>query len=63
LLRPLGIEFHPMGQIIEHHGLRQPGWAALGKMTDRIRRYRPDLWELAFDAGWEVSADAALAHG
>jgi N-acyl amino acid synthase of PEP-CTERM/exosortase system len=63
LLRPLGIEFHPMGRIVEHHGLRQPGWAAMAKVTDRIRRCRPELWELAFDDKWGAPMRPAFAYG
>lgn len=63
LLRPLGIVFHPMGQIVEHHGLRQPGWAAMANITDHFRRCRPDLWQLAFNTGWESPIKPASAHG
>jgi len=61
LIWALGIPFHPTGQMVEHHGLRQPGWAAMAN-TDHIRRYRPDLWELAFHAEWASSEAPALAQ-
>jgi N-acyl amino acid synthase of PEP-CTERM/exosortase system len=51
LLRRLGIEFHPIGSLVEHHGLRQPGWAAMAPLVDRVKECRRDLWELATDAG------------
>jgi N-acyl amino acid synthase of PEP-CTERM/exosortase system len=62
LLRRLGIEFHPMGRTIEHRGLRQPVWAATVNLTERIRQCRPELWEIAFDSGWEVPTRPALRY-
>ena len=29
LLGRLGIAFHPLGERVEHHGIRQPGWAVM----------------------------------
>jgi N-acyl amino acid synthase of PEP-CTERM/exosortase system len=63
LLRRLGIEFHPMGGMVEHHGLRQPAWAPMSHIIDGIRRCRPELWDVAFDAGWDVPTGRALAYG
>lgn len=63
LLRRLGIQFHPMGRMVQHHGLRQPVWAAMTNVTNGIRRCRPELWEVAFDAGWDVPRRRAVAYG
>ena len=54
LLHRLGIYFQPMGGMVEHHGLRQPVWAAMTSVTQGIRRYRSELWEVALDVGWDV---------
>jgi N-acyl amino acid synthase of PEP-CTERM/exosortase system len=61
LLRRLAIEFQPLGQMVEHHGLRQPVWAATANLADRIRRGRPELWEIAFDAAWDLPRAPTLA--
>jgi N-acyl amino acid synthase of PEP-CTERM/exosortase system len=63
LLRPLGIEFHPIGKPVEHHGLRQPGWAALAHLADRVKQCHPVLWELATDAGRSLPRQPAPALG
>lgn len=51
LLRRMSIEFHPAGGLVEHHGLRQPGWAAMGHVAERVKACHRDLWEIATDAG------------
>lgn len=51
LLRRLAIEFHPIGCLVQHHGLRQPGWAAMAQLADRVKERRHELWELATDTG------------
>ena len=51
LLRRLGIEFHPVGALVEHHGLRQPGWAAMAVLVERVKECHRELWEIATDAG------------
>jgi N-acyl amino acid synthase of PEP-CTERM/exosortase system len=63
LLRPFGIEFHPIGKPVEHHGLRQPGWAAMAHLADRVKKCHPELWELATDAGRRVPGQLASARG
>ena len=54
LLRRLGIEFHPIGGMVEHHGLRQPAWAATSNIIDGIKKLRPELWEVAFENRWKA---------
>lgn len=51
LLRRLGIEFHPIGGPVQHHGLRQPGWAAVAHLVDRVKDCRRELWDVATDFG------------
>ena len=46
LLRRLGIAFHPIGELVEHHGLRQPGWAVMTHLIERIKECYPELWEI-----------------
>lgn len=56
LLRRLGIELNPVGGLVEHHGMRQPGWAAMGNLTARVRDCHHELWEIATDAGRRLPA-------
>jgi N-acyl amino acid synthase of PEP-CTERM/exosortase system len=51
LLGRLGIDFKPLGRSIEHHGLRQPGWAVMADVIRQVQRRHPGLWELAVEAG------------
>jgi N-acyl amino acid synthase of PEP-CTERM/exosortase system len=51
LLRRMSIEFHPVGALVDHHGLRQPGWAAMTHLAERVKECHPELWEIATDAG------------
>jgi N-acyl amino acid synthase of PEP-CTERM/exosortase system len=51
LLRRMGIEFHPVGGLVEHHGLRQPGWAPMAGLAERVKECHRELWEIATDAG------------
>ena len=50
LLAKLGIDFQPIGGLIEYHGLRQPGWAVMADVIRRVQQCHPALWELAVDA-------------
>lgn len=50
LLGRLGIEFHPIGGPVQYHGLRQPGWAAVDRLVDRVRDCHGELWEVVTDA-------------
>jgi N-acyl amino acid synthase of PEP-CTERM/exosortase system len=49
LLGRLGIEFHPIGGMVEHHGLRQPVWGAMSNIIQGIKRHRPEVWDVAFE--------------
>ena len=62
LLRRLGIAFHPLGDPIEHHGLRQPGWAVLSHLIASIKNCHPELGEIITDTGWRMPEEPALAH-
>jgi N-acyl amino acid synthase of PEP-CTERM/exosortase system len=51
LLRRAGIGFNPIGNLVEHHGVRQPSWAALTKLSESVWLYDRKLWEIATDGG------------
>jgi N-acyl amino acid synthase of PEP-CTERM/exosortase system len=61
LLGRLGIVFHRLGEPVEHHGLRQPGWAGVEQLVERARDCQPDLWEIAA-AGCRFGGRPGLAH-
>lgn len=62
LLRRLGIAFHPLGEPVEHHGLRQPGWAVITHLIARIKDCHPELGEIITDCGRRMPEEPALAH-
>jgi N-acyl-L-homoserine lactone synthetase len=43
LLRATSIHFDPVGPVIEHHGLRQPAWASIDSVLQRLMREQPAL--------------------
>ena len=45
LLHATSIVFHPLGPLVEYHGLRQPCWNHVGDLLDRVASDRPALWE------------------
>jgi N-acyl amino acid synthase of PEP-CTERM/exosortase system len=61
LLRRMGIEFHPVGGLVEHHGWRQPGWAAMAGLAERVKECHRELWDIATDAGQRLPAAPPLA--
>ena len=50
-LASLGLRFHPLGPLVEHHGLRQPCHADLATLLDGVREQRRDVWEVITDEG------------
>lgn len=44
LLRQLGIEFDPVGPLVDYHGRRQPCVVSLHAMLERVWQERPDVW-------------------
>lgn len=63
LLSRLGIEFNAIGDPVEHHGRRQPVWAAMAQVVENVRQNCPELWEFATNAGRELPAPAGSANG
>jgi N-acyl-L-homoserine lactone synthetase len=64
LLRVNSIHFHALGPAVEHYGLRQPCWARIGTVFERVRRERPAVWDYCTVGGtlWrEEEAAAAFA--
>lgn len=51
LLARIGIHFVNIGPEIEYHGRRQPCYADLDELLSRVRRERPDVWEVITDEG------------
>lgn len=51
LLGQLGIEFTPVGPLVDYHGLRQPCIAVGENVLAGLRRCRPSLWEFVTDGG------------
>lgn len=46
LLRGLGIHFLPLGEVVDHHGRRQPCYNHLPSLLERTKRERRDIWDL-----------------
>jgi N-acyl amino acid synthase of PEP-CTERM/exosortase system len=61
LLRRMSIEFHEVGGLVEHHGVRQPGWAAMAHLTERVKECHRELWEIATDGGRRLPIVPAIA--
>lgn len=54
LLARLEIAFHPLGGLVEHHGIRQPSWAVMRQLITSINNHHPELGEIISDAGKRV---------
>ncbi len=62
LLGRLGIAFHPLGLPVEHHGIRQPGWAVMSHLIASIKRCQPELGEIITGAERAVPRKPAFAY-
>jgi N-acyl amino acid synthase of PEP-CTERM/exosortase system len=51
LLTRLGIHFEPIGPLIEYHGRRQPCYIPLNVLLPRVKRERPDVWDVITRGG------------
>jgi N-acyl amino acid synthase of PEP-CTERM/exosortase system len=51
LLTRLGIRFKPLGEMVEHHGRRQPCYTQVDQLFATIERERYDVWEVITDSG------------
>ena len=62
LLARFGVEFQPIGEPVDHHGLRQPGWAAVSDLPDTLRHLvGADLLQLAAESVGRASRQLAAA--
>jgi N-acyl amino acid synthase of PEP-CTERM/exosortase system len=43
LLARVGVEFHAIGEPIDHHGLRQPSWALLRDVITGLNQFIPEF--------------------
>jgi N-acyl amino acid synthase of PEP-CTERM/exosortase system len=62
LLRRLGIAFHPMGRMVNHHGLRQPCWALGEHLIACVNNCRPELGQIISDGRRQVPAEPLIAY-
>src|SRR6185437_1636117 len=51
LLTRFGLHFIPVGPMVEHHGMRQPCYSPVGELLARIKRERPEVWDVITDCG------------
>jgi N-acyl amino acid synthase of PEP-CTERM/exosortase system len=61
LLGKFGIAFQPLGELVEHHGVRQPGWAVMTHLIASIKNCHPELGEIIADPGWRMPGLPSLA--
>lgn len=68
LLTRIGIHFVNSGPEIEYHGKRQPCFVVLDALLERVKKERPDVWEiltddgrLDFPASYSAAADTRTA--
>ena len=59
LLARLGIVFHPLGTRVTHHGVRQPGWAAMVDVIAGIKNNHPELGKI-INGSWTADAGVAV---
>jgi N-acyl-L-homoserine lactone synthetase len=45
LLRSSAINFDPVGQMVEHHGMRQPSVCCVSDVLQQMRIEQPAIWE------------------
>ena len=62
LLGRLGVAFHPLGEPVEHHGRRQPGWAVITHLIASIKNRHPELGEIIADIGRRTLEQPALVQ-
>lgn len=51
LLARHSMQLHPIGPLVQHHGLRQPCWFEVASLLDTLRAQRPDIWQVVTDNG------------
>jgi hypothetical protein len=58
LLRASAINFEPVGQMVEHHGMRQPSVCSVSTVLQQMRIEQPAIWEFVTLGGtlWKERA-------
>jgi N-acyl amino acid synthase of PEP-CTERM/exosortase system len=51
LLAAMAIHFHPIGPLVEYHGLRQPCYGEVEGILNTVKRERPAFWSVLTDGG------------
>ncbi len=51
LLQINAIYFHPIGPLVEHHGMRQPSHGRIAEVLERIWREQPSVWRFLTENG------------
>jgi N-acyl amino acid synthase of PEP-CTERM/exosortase system len=51
LISRLGIEFSPLGPMVQYHGLRQPCYGEANVVLAGLRLHRPEAWALITEGG------------
>ena len=51
MLRSHGIHFHPVGSLVEYHGLRQPSYGTIERVLGRLHHECYPVWEYVTDGG------------
>lgn len=63
LLTRLGIQFTPIGPIMEYHGRRQPMIAKVSDLLGNIERNRKDFFKLITDVGGAPALETRQEYG
>ena len=56
LLKRFGVEFDHVGPVVEYHGRRRPAFTEAASLIDRMKKNRPDVWELVTEGGQYLPA-------
>jgi N-acyl amino acid synthase of PEP-CTERM/exosortase system len=62
MLALMGIHFTPVGPLVSHHGLRQPSYACIAEVLERLKRERPDHWMVVTDGGRLVPDEQSVVQ-
>ena len=58
----MSIRFHPVGPLINYHGLRQPCYGVIADVLSAVRRERPAFWSVITDGCASERELACLDH-
>lgn len=61
-LSALGLQFYPLGPLVDHHGRRQPCHADLTILLNGVRERRREVWEVITDDGRLVPPPAVPSY-